>query len=247
MKTRSQRLLGHFSVCAAAMATVATASQSDAAVVHSGVINVVIQANIDGLYVNCQTGQYLNGPGSGVPGWDVNPYGTSLTGVSLYAATGTGYMRNPGAGTSTSRTNIAARTAIGAASFFYGSSNATIGTLVGQWTANSTGIFGFKFLAADGLTHYGWARMSIGANAATRTLVEYAWNDVAGVTINAGDVGPPPPPACSGDFNLDGFRDGLDMAVILSGWGTASGDLNSDGTTDGLDMAVILSGWGTCP
>ena len=52
---------------------------------------------------------------------------------------------------------------------------------------------------------------------------------------------------CPGDFNGDRIRNGLDLAVILSGWGAASGDLNSDGTTNGLDLAIILSGWGACP
>ncbi|MSR29133.1 MAG: hypothetical protein EXS03_06115 [Phycisphaerales bacterium] len=183
----SNRLNKHFVAAAAAVAVVASA---DAVVVYSGVVNIVVPANIDGIYMNVQTGQYLAGAGAGVPGWDVNPYGTSLTGVSLYAAVGTGYMRNPGAGTSTSRTNIAAGTAIGAASFFYGSSNATIGTLVGQWTANSTGIFGFKFVAADNLTHYGWMRLAIGANAATRTIVDYGFESTAATTIAAGAPAP---------------------------------------------------------
>ena len=55
------------------------------------------------------------------------------------------------------------------------------------------------------------------------------------------------PAQCPGDFNGDRIRNGLDLAVILSGWGAASGDLNSDGTTNGLDLAIILSGWGACP
>ena len=55
------------------------------------------------------------------------------------------------------------------------------------------------------------------------------------------------PPACPGDFNLDGFRNGADLAVMLSAWGTAGGDINGDGTTNGADLAILLSGWGTCP
>ena len=185
----SNRLTNHFAL--AAVATAAVAATSNAAIVYSGVLNIVIPANVDGVYMNVETGQYVAGAGAGAPGWDVNPYGTSTTAVSLYAATGTGYMRNPGAGTSTGRTNIAAGTAIGAASFFYGSSSATLGTLVGQWTANSTGIFGFKFLAADGLTHYGWMRLAIGANAATRSIVDYGFESTAGVAIGAGAVPAP--------------------------------------------------------
>ncbi len=67
-------------------------------------------------------------------------------------------------------------------------------------------------------------------------------------TLNVSVVGGSPcAPACAADFNGDGFRDGLDMTVILSNWGGAGGDCNGDGITDGLDMTVLLSGWGACP
>ena len=56
-----------------------------------------------------------------------------------------------------------------------------------------------------------------------------------------------PPPVCVGDFNLDGSRDGSDLAFILSAWGTSAGDCNGDGATDGLDLSYVLSGWGGCP
>ena len=184
----SNRLANHLAL--AAVATAAVAATSNAAIVYSGIINFAINADIDGAYINVEANVLSNGPGSGVPGWDVNPYGTSTTAISFYGTTGTGYMRNPGAGTSTGRTNIAAGTAIGGASFFYGSSTATLGTLVGQWTANSTGIYGFKFLAADGLTHYGWMRLAIGANTATRSVVDYGYESTAGVAIAAGAPAP---------------------------------------------------------
>ena len=192
---KTNRLHKHLAL--AAVATAAVAATSNADVVYSGPVNIVVPANIDGTYMNVETGQYVNGPGSGAPGWDVNPYGTSTTAVSLFAATGTGYMRNPGAGTSTGRTNLAENTNIGSTSFFYGSSSATIGTLVGQWSANSSGIYGFKFrTAADGAgpaTHYGWMRIAIGANAATRTIVDYAYESIEGASIAAGVGGGPPP------------------------------------------------------
>ncbi len=186
------RLNRHLSITASAIAA-STAATTHAVVTYSGPVNLVVPANFDGTYLNVETGQWVNGPGAGVPGWDVNPYGTSLTAVSLYGAAGTGHMRNPAAGTSTARTRLDADTPIGSTSFFYGASSATIGTSVGQWSANAEGIFGFKFLASDGLTHYGWLRLAIGANAATRTIVDYAWESEAGIQILAGDIGGPPP------------------------------------------------------
>jgi MYXO-CTERM domain-containing protein len=180
----SNRLNKHF---VAAAAAVAVTGAANAAVVYSGVLNVTIPANIDGLYLNVETGQQ-GSSGGAVPGWDINPYGS--TSLSLYAASGTGYMRHPQA-TTTAKTNIAAGTAIGSSAFFYGSSSAVIGTLPGQWSLNSTGIIGFKFLAADGLTHYGWARIAIGASLAARTLVDYAFESTAGQSLNAGVVPAP--------------------------------------------------------
>ena len=65
--------------------------------------------------------------------------------------------------------------------------------------------------------------------------------DIFGSPVTSG------PPPCPGDFNSDGFRNGADLATLLSAWGTAGGDVNGDGTTNGADLAGLLSGWGTCP
>ena len=53
--------------------------------------------------------------------------------------------------------------------------------------------------------------------------------------------------ACAGDYNLDGLRNGSDLATLLSAWGTQGGDITGDGTTSGADLAALLSGWGVCP
>lgn len=47
----------------------------------------------------------------------------------------------------------------------------------------------------------------------------------------------------SPDFNGDGLVNGLDLGVLLSGWGSAQGDINGDGTTDGADLGLVLSAW----
>ena len=54
-------------------------------------------------------------------------------------------------------------------------------------------------------------------------------------------------PSCPGDYDLNGFRNGGDLATLLSAWGTAAADITGDGTTNGADLAVLLSGWGACP
>ncbi|MFM7480907.1 MAG: choice-of-anchor B family protein [Planctomycetota bacterium] len=47
------------------------------------------------------------------------------------------------------------------------------------------------------------------------------------------------------DINGTGAVDGSDLALLLSGWGTAGqSDINGDGATDGSDLATLLSDWG---
>jgi MYXO-CTERM domain-containing protein len=131
-----------------------------------------------------------NGPASGVPGWDVNPYMTA-GGMNFYNSTGGGQMRRAGVTAGTAG-NLAVGTVVGAAGSFntstgnvYGTTSAT-GAL-GGWTYSSDNIIGFKFVAAAGTTHYGWMRFAMGAASATlgptRTLVDYAYESTAATSI----------------------------------------------------------------
>ena len=55
-----------------------------------------------------------------------------------------------------------------------------------------------------------------------------------------------PAPSCPADINGSGAIDGVDLGILLSGWGTSTGDVNGDGITDGVDLASMLSSWGPC-
>ena len=196
----SNRLAKHFGAAAAAAVVVGS---SNAAIVYSGVLNFSCAVDIDGCYINVETGQLSNGPGSGVPGWDVNPYSTS-GGMNFFNSTGGGQMRRPGVTTGTAG-NLALGTVIGAAGSFntgtgnvYGTTSAT--GLNGGWTYGSENIIGFKFVSAAGTTHYGWMRFAMGAagsagTSMTRTVVDYAWENVAGTSIEAGAGAVPAPGA----------------------------------------------------
>ena len=196
---QSTRLNSHFALCAAALATGVAVGNANATVVYSGAINMVIPNTTDGIYMNVQTGAWSSTTTTPA-GWDVNPYGTATTAVSLFAATGTGYMRNPNAGTATSATRLDVGTVVGSSAFFYGNSSATMGSGTGQWAANSSGYFGFKFTAADAATHYGWMQLSISANAGTRSIVQYAWENVANASITV-----TPAPGAMALLGLAGF------------------------------------------
>ena len=171
----SNRLAKHFAAAAAASVV---AGAANAAIVHWANANLVIPATIDGLYINVET-QTTGSAGSLVAGWDINPY--SATSLTWFNATGTGMMRYPGI-TTGSAGNLAAGTVVGATGSF-GSGAVTVGSLPGNWVLNSTNIFGFRFVAADGLTHYGYGLMTVGAAITTRTITDIFYENVAATSI----------------------------------------------------------------
>ena len=56
---------------------------------------------------------------------------------------------------------------------------------------------------------------------------------------------------CPADVNDDHYVDGLDLATVLSSWGTNGSstgtDFNGDLIVNGTDLAFVLSEWGVCP
>jgi hypothetical protein len=57
---------------------------------------------------------------------------------------------------------------------------------------------------------------------------------------------------CPGDIDRNGVANGVDLAMILTAWGTSGAkypgtDVNGDGLVDGADMTFVLSSWGVCP
>ena len=206
----SHRLNKHFAL--AAVATAAVAATSNAAVVYSGFINFACAVDTDGTYINVETATVSSGLGTGVPGWDVNPYSTS-GGMNFFNSTGGGQMRRTGVTTGTAG-NLAVGTVIGSAGSFntgtgnvYGTTAAT-GKL-GGWTLSSENIIGFKFVGADTLTHYGWMRFLMGAagssgTSMTRTVVDYGYESTADASILAG-AGIVPAPGALALLGLAGF------------------------------------------
>jgi len=155
----------------------------------SHILNHSVPVTNLGTVINFVTGIFQNGGASPMTGWDVRAYGTSATNVALLAAQGTGIMRNPGADTNTFRTNLALETVVSPSAIFYGNSAAVIGTLVGQWTANSTGYFGVKFKnESTDATHYGYVAMHIGENATDREIVGYCWNPIPNAPIRVQEI-----------------------------------------------------------
>ena len=189
MNIRTNRLEKHFAMCAAAIATVAVVGTANASVVTWN-INQVIPNNIDGLYINVEAQTFGSAAGI-VAGWDLNPYGTSTTALSWFgAAAPSGCVMGLGqGGTTTAVASLTDGTVVTSASV-YGNTASTV--TAGGWKLNQANYFGFRFLAGDGTTHYGFGVMTIGATMGVRTLTSLSYESVAGVEITAGTGGPPP-------------------------------------------------------
>jgi hypothetical protein len=178
----------------AAIATVLASSvisSVDAAVVSSGPVNITIPGVPPGVFLNVVTGQ-VGTSFTGVPGADVNlfGFGTTLT-VSGPVVNGAqsptgGFARlNDGLNVA----NLASGVVIGnLPNMFWQTVNAGITTTSpagSTFVLNSTNNYaGFRFLNENtGQVHYGYLRLSIGATLATRSIIEYAYEDVAGASI----------------------------------------------------------------
>lgn len=143
--------------------------------------NLTIPNTDGGLYINVETRD--NGPTSDIPGWNLNPYGSSATAMSWYAnnAAPSACVIGLGqGGTTLGVASLSFGTFVSAASTF---DNTDSSTDFGGWMLNADNYFGFRFVAADTLTHYGYGVMTVGANMGIRTLASVSYEDAAGVGI----------------------------------------------------------------
>lgn len=195
MANLSKRLEAHFVACAAAAAGIGMVSTANAAITYSGPVNIVIPDNIDGIYMNVVTG--ANSPiAASAPGWDINPYTAAAGAFNLWGPTATTWANVGG------NYNLPVGTPIDAAAAFGRPGGVSVAP---NFTLNSSNNYvGFQFAneGNGGATHYGWAQLSFGATPGTRSIVAYAYEDVAGARIGAGVV---PAPASMALLALGGL------------------------------------------
>ncbi len=167
------------------------ARSADGAVVFSGPVNINIGGVPPGVFLNVLTGQ--SGTSfAGVAGADVNlfGFGSSLT-VSGPIVNG---AQSPTGGfarlnNSNNIANLAGGAWIGnLPDMFFQTINASVSTTApagSPFFLNSTNNYaGFRFLNEEtNEVHYGWLRLSIGSTLATRSIIEYAYEDVGGASI----------------------------------------------------------------
>ena len=200
MKTQLNTLLNRvdtrLAACAAAAgASLAVVPSSDATIVYSGLVNLVVPNTTAGLYLNVVTNVSNTSPGL-APGWDVNPF--SATGLSFFnptAPAGGVYVQSTTPG---STANLTLGTLISALSTYGSSAGITTGS--NPFVLNSNQNFvGFRFTEATlngGAVTFGWFQLSLGATlAAPRSIVGYAYENTVGMGIAAGDTGVVPEPS----------------------------------------------------
>ena len=178
---RTMRISNRFEKHIVAAATVAmTAAAANAGLVTWNA-NLVIPNNIDGQYINVETQTFGSAAGD-VAGWDLNPYGTSTTAMSWFAAAApSGCVMGLGqGGTTTAVASLSGGTLVSSASTF---GNTASSVTAGGWMLNAANYFGFRFLGADAGTHYGWGIMTVGATMGARTLTSVTFETTAGASV----------------------------------------------------------------
>ena len=180
MSILAKRLDAHFVACAAAAgaAVVASTQKSEAAIVWSGLVNLPIPGDVDGIYVNLATG--LTGlTGGATPGWDINPY---FGGNTMYTAA-PGYGCVPDASATGVAALLAGVLVDGTSATSFVSSGADFPT------ADPGAYYGFRFQdeTAGGAVRYGWARLYRGsATTSPGLLYEWAYDNTgAGILTGA--------------------------------------------------------------
>lgn len=192
------RISNRFEKHIVAAATVAmTAAAANAGLVTWNA-NLVIPNNIDGQYINVETQVYGSAAGL-VAGWDLNPYGTSTTAMSWFAAAApSGCVMGLGQGGVTAAVaSLSGGTLVDSASTF---GNTASSVSAGGWVLNAANYFGFRFVGADALTHYGYGIMTVGATMGVRTLTSVSFESTAGLGITVA-----PAPGALALLGLAGF------------------------------------------
>ena len=195
---RTMRISNRFEKHIVAAATVAmTAAAANAGLVTWNA-NLVIPNNIDGQYINVET-QTAGSAAGNVAGWDLNPYGTSTTAMSWFAAAApSGCVMGLGQGGATAAVaSLSAGTLVSSASTF---GNTASSVTAGGWRLNAANYFGFRFLGADAGTHYGWGIMTVGATMGVRTLTSVTFETTAGASVTVA-----PAPGALALLGLAGF------------------------------------------
>lgn len=186
--TRLDAALAAAACAAGAMA----GSAAQAAIVWSGPVNITIPSTTAGVYLNVLSGVFNSNPAL-VPGWDINPWGS--TGLNFFnpsAPSGGVYVMS---GTTVANLGIGAIIGPGQ-TYGSGAANTTTAPFNLNSSLNHVG-FRFQNEANGNAIHYGYFRLALGSSltAQPRTIVEYFYESTANTAIQ---IVPPTPGTAMG-------------------------------------------------
>lgn len=250
------RVGSHLASVACVAGTASVSPYASAEIIYSGVVNIDIPLNFDGVYLNLVTG-LTGSAASATAGWDINPYNTS--GLSWFAPSSPSASHGLVRGLGSSATQVDNLHGSGYAIGPTGTPGPNFGTGSNQTTGPTAFIFnstsnlvGLRFFnETTGQVNYGWMRLSLsGAFNQPRAIVEYAYEDTGG----------PITPGAIPDLDSDGVADSHDNCPSVpnpdqadgdgDGLGDACdciGDLDGDSAILAEDLIILLSRWGPCP
>jgi hypothetical protein len=166
------------------------ASDTYASLIYSGVQNVAIPLNFEGVYVRLSDSTVS---ASYPVNWDTEPWlNPFFGGVDV----GNSPLLRPIITGSDQIVNLSLGTVIGSGSNFVagesGSSTHT-GAAANQFHIGTPGIIGFTFkTAVAGPDYYGWLRMTVD-NTGAGSITDWAYNNTAGTPVLAGISAVPEP------------------------------------------------------
>jgi hypothetical protein len=200
---------GRCLLAAAGLLSVAAwSSAAHADVVQSPLQNVVAPATFSGIFVNVSTGE--TGTTSAPAGWDFSIYRSDFLYFTSPSTSTGGFVATQAAGTSNVQAlSLDAGFVVDASSFVNREyAYTTFGSAPGQWRLNDTNYFGFRFMGDDGLLHYAWGTLIIGATPLDRTIGALYYESAANTAITVGAM--PVPEAST-------------LAMMLAGGGLVVG------------------------
>lgn len=178
--------LGKCAVLAAAgvgTGMMAAPQSADAAVIDSGSVSINIPSTTAGVYLNVITGATAT---SSFSGYDINLWSSSA--LNTFSSSGsnapTAYVTT---GTLAQYNNLAVGEPIGPSQTFSNLGTNGINPATPLNFNSDQNCLGFRFLADDGLTHYGWVQVSLSdtASAQPRSIVRYAYESNPDVGLTA--------------------------------------------------------------
>lgn len=179
-------------LCAVFLLALLTAAEPvGAAVVYSGVQNIAIPQNFNGVYLNIVSGTTaFSQPDTWNTAPWLNPFfgGVGIANSALLMPVMTGADQI---------VNLPALTSIGSGSNFAlgesGSATHT-GPAANQFQAGLPGFIGYKWQIPGGSAdYYGWLRINVN-NGGAGTIIDWAYDNTAGTGIDAGIGSPIPVP-----------------------------------------------------